>query len=128
MRDRFFLLYKVLTLKNSILEFSRRFVVLGDVHAVSLIRELEDLFYDLRILTEKGFVNDPTVNLPVLLDMVKYYRLKRLVDQLESIDNKKKPIKKSEADSVFSGSVVLNTICFNFVLLTMYRIVIMIEE
>lgn len=113
---KFELLNKVLFLENNIIKISPSFV-LGDINQViMLISELEKLFINLSTLSEKGFINDPSINLPVVLNIVQHFGL---------FKHKKLKVDKQVK---FNASIGLNTLYYNLVLLVIYRIIIMIDK
>jgi hypothetical protein len=76
-------------------------------HAKELINALEELYKELNIFTDKGYLNDPNLNIPVAEFLVKELK----------IDNKDK----------CTMSITLNTLYYNMILLLMKKLVINIE-
>lgn len=108
----FELLNKVLIIENDIIKISPDFVINDINQALKLIKVLDNLFKELSIISEKGFINDPDVNLPVVENIVHHLGL----------------FKVTKYQQKFKASIVLNTLYYNLVLLVMYRIIIMINK
>lgn len=94
---------------GGIIKISPSFVIEDMLHAFSIINELDKLFNSISILTEKGFINNPKVNLPIVVNLIK------------NLD-----IEKSSKG--FDISITLNTLYYNLILLIMYRIVIYVNS
>ena len=75
----------------------------------NLVCELELIYKELSVLSDKGFINDPYLNLPIALNIFNH-------------------LNKSKEGLVFDGSIGLNVLCYNLVLLIILRIIIMVEQ
>jgi len=109
---KFNLLNNILVIDKDLITISPDFVLTDTNQAIELITELENLFLELSVMSEKGFINDPDVNLPVVENIVHHLGL------FKSTKNRPK----------YSGSIILNTLYYNLALLAMYHIVIMINK
>ena len=109
---KFNLLNKVVVIENDIISLSPNFVLTDVNHAIELITELENLFLELSILSDKGFINDPDINLPVVVNIMHHLGLFKVT--------KNRP--------KYSGSIVVNTLYYNLALLLMYQVVIKIDK
>lgn len=90
---------------------NKNFIVKDVIHAEELIKNLEDLFVELSAISRKGYINNPNVNLPLVLYIVKEFGLVN-----------EKDLEK------FNASIFMNTLYFNLTLLGMLRIVMEIEN
>lgn len=97
---------------------------------LNLIKDLEELYRNLSIITEKGYINDNCVSLPVVVNLIQHF----------NSFNKSKTVDKTKTKTRFQASknptnnkksvtsIRLNTLYYNLVLLVMYRIIIMINK
>lgn len=85
-------------------------------HAKELIHSLEKLYKDLNIFNDKGYLNDPNINIPIAEFLVKELK----------IDKKKELKIDKKGKSIMS--IRLNTLYYNMVLLFMKKLVINIES
>lgn len=75
------------------------------------ICELEQVFKELSVLSNKGYINDPSFNLPISL---------RIYEDLVKM--------KIKNDLKYDDSIGLNVLCYNMVLLIIHRLIIMLEQ
>lgn len=90
---------------------NKDFIIMDTSHAADLIKQIEILFWELSVISRKGYINDPNVNLPIVLYLVKEFGIVS-----------EKELKK------FNASILLNTLYYNLILLALLRIVIEIEN
>lgn len=99
----------ILTTEGGIIEISPDFAVRGFDHANGLLRDLERLFSVLPILSNDGYINVHKMNIPAVESILRSFKL---------IDGEKP----------FYGSLKLNTICYNLILIIISRLIIYIDK
>lgn len=97
------------TSEEGVLEISPDFAVRGFDHARGLLRDLERLYSVLPILSSDGYINDHKMNIPGVESLLRSFKL---------IDGEKP----------FYGSLKLNTICYNLILILISRLIIYIDK
>ena len=95
--------------KSDVLKITPSFSIANNEEAVVFLEMLEKLFRSLNTISDKGFINNSSINIPLVIS---------LLTELKIIKDPSK----------FYGSIVLNVIFYNLILLLIYKMVLMIED
>lgn len=107
-------LFDLIVMRDGVIQLLPGFAIRDLTHALELLKSLEVLYSDLSIISEKGYINDPKVNLPLVYIIIKQFETEKLF--------KKYVLEK------FNGSIVFNTILHNLILLINLRLIVLIEQ
>lgn len=94
--------------ENSNIIIDPSFKIRDKNHALSLIKDISEIYDQLSILYTKGYINQTGINLPFVKELLLKFSL----------------LKKPDS---FVGSLSLNAHYYYFILLIMYRLLIMID-
>lgn len=99
----------IIATKDGVIKISPDFVIKNIEHVSDLLKRLEKEFAELNSLSNKGYVNDPKINIPFVHHLIKELGIKK---SLKSFDL----------------SILLNTLYYNLILLLFLRLIILMEQ
>jgi len=98
---------------------SKGFTIRDKEHAIELITCLDKLFIDVGSINTKGFINDPSVNIPI----VRYF-----MEELKKDPDPKNPFSRLAKRKTFNASIMMNTILYNLIMVLMLNLIILLER
>ena len=110
---------------RGLIKINPKFGVIDKEQVTLLIRNIECLFFEMTVINNnKGYINDPDFNLPIV-----HYFMKRFVSTLfkEDKKNNKNEVKLT-LDEKYVNDVFTNKICYNLILILLYSILVRIEK
>ena len=113
-----------------LIKINPKFGVIDKEQVTLLIRNIECLFFDMTVINNnKGYINDPEFNLPIV-DYFKKRFVSLLIKEEDSKNrqNNKKVEFKLTLDQIYVNDVFTNKVCYNLILILLYNILVIIEK